>query len=315
MQIQERSEGLRQFVALVALTAQHSHRVPPILLIDEIEMHLHYDAQADLIRVLGEQRTASQVIYTTHSAASLPEDLGASVRVVQGVDERMASTVRQQFWSEDPGLGTLLLAMGAGSLAFVPLRPAIIVEGGSDLVLLPSLMKEAIDADILGFQVVPGAAGVPPMRIAGLDLHGVATAWVLDGDQGGTDRRKYLVNQGIPPGRILLLRSSKGPLDLEDLVHPTAYVRAVNNYGRDLGVTAEFAVADLPKEPCQRHRVVSRWLEQQGVEAPSKTAIANKVLDLRGEIPLLAPRRKAAVKLLHEQVSAVLKASQSPSQP
>jgi len=307
MKIRERSEGLRQFVALVALTAQRGHRVPPILLIDEIEMHLHYDAQADLIGVLAEQRTASQVIYTTHSAASLPEDLGASVRVVQGIGDKMASTIRQQFWSDDPGLGTLLLAMGAGSLAFVPLRPAAIVEGGADLVLLPSLMKEAIEADILGFQVVPGAAGVPPKRIAGLDLHGVSTAWILDGDQGGRDRRDFLVGEGIPRSRIFLLRSSRGPLDLEDLIHPQAYVRAVNDYAADLGATEEFSADDLPTTPCQRHQVISRWAAAQGIKPPSKTAIANKVLGLRGEIPLVAPRRRAALESVHQKVLAVLK--------
>lgn len=62
MRLGERSDGLRQFVALVAMTAQQQHRVPPILLIDEVEMHLHYDAQADLIGVLAEQTTAAQVI-------------------------------------------------------------------------------------------------------------------------------------------------------------------------------------------------------------------------------------------------------------
>ena len=34
-------------------------------------------------RLLAEQTAAGQVIYTTHSAACLPEDLGLSVRVVE----------------------------------------------------------------------------------------------------------------------------------------------------------------------------------------------------------------------------------------
>lgn len=133
MRLGERSEGLRQFVALVALTAQQHFEVPPILMVDEVEMHLHYDAQADLIGVLSEQQTASQVIYTTHSAACLPEDLGSAVRVVEGIDDQTASRIKQVFWADDVGLGTLLMAMGAASLALVLLRPAALVEGGGDL--------------------------------------------------------------------------------------------------------------------------------------------------------------------------------------
>ena len=113
-----------------------------------------------------------------------------------------AHYVNQQFWSDDPGLVPLLLAMGAGSMAFVPLRPAAIVEGGSDLVLLPSLIKEAARISTLGYQIVPGAAGVPPLRIAGLDLHGVRTVWILDGDKGGIERRKYLGRQQVPKERV-----------------------------------------------------------------------------------------------------------------
>jgi hypothetical protein len=95
MPVRERSDGLRQFVALVALAAREQANGPPILLIDEVEEHLHYDAQADLISVLAEQDAAAQVIYTTHSAASLPDDLGLGVRVVEGLGQLTASKVRQ----------------------------------------------------------------------------------------------------------------------------------------------------------------------------------------------------------------------------
>ena len=98
MPIRERSDGLRQFVALVALAAHQPNPVPPILLIDEVETHLHYNAQADLIEVLTEQNAARQIVYTTHSAACLPQDLGLGVRVVEGLGERTASKVRQNFW-------------------------------------------------------------------------------------------------------------------------------------------------------------------------------------------------------------------------
>jgi predicted ATP-dependent endonuclease of OLD family len=54
----------------------------PILLLDEIETHLHYDAQADLAQMLAKQEIVAKVIYTTHSMGCLPEDLGTGVRFI-----------------------------------------------------------------------------------------------------------------------------------------------------------------------------------------------------------------------------------------
>lgn len=303
MKIRERSEGLRQFVALVALTAGEGHSVAPILLIDEAERHLHYDAQADLIGVLEEQDAAAQVIYTTHSAACLPDDLGAGVRVVRGIEDQMLSTVEQQFWSDDAGLVALLLAMGAASLAFVPLRPAAIVEGGSDLVLLPSLMKDATGEEALGFQVVPGAANVPPERIAGLDLQGVSTVWILDGDAGGKSRRKFLIKNKVPSEQIHLLEAGGKGIDLEDLIHAKTYVKAVNSYVDDVGGTGEFDASELPEGNCQRHKTVERWCTANRLPKPGKTAIANKVLELRGSDPLCEPHRRVTLKALRKAIA------------
>lgn len=307
MPFHERSDGLRQFVALVALTAQHRHAVPPILLIDEIETHLHYDAQADLIAVLAEQTAAAQVVYTTHSAGCLPEDLGLGVRVVEPVEERTASRIRQNFWRDDhPGMSALLMAMGAASLAYVPLRPAVIAEGGSDLVLFPSLLREAIENDHLGFAVVPGSSSAPPDRIAGLDLHGVRTAWVLDADDGGRRRREDLIEAQIPADRIFLL-ADDGDLEIEDLLGPDTFCLAVAAYLADVGGSTDaFSVADLPSEPCGRHDAVVSWCEARAVRPPGKIALANKVIEQHGARPLLDPRHAQRLRELHARITDIL---------
>jgi predicted ATP-dependent endonuclease of OLD family len=84
--ISARSEGLRQFVAITAFVDANrtSPGSPaPVLLLDEAEQHLHYDAQADLINVLVAQQDISKVIYTTHSAGCLPPDIGTGVRALE----------------------------------------------------------------------------------------------------------------------------------------------------------------------------------------------------------------------------------------
>lgn len=305
MSFHERSEGLRQFVALVALTAQHNRTVSPILLIDEVETHLHYDAQADLLSVLGTQTAVAQVVYTTHSAACLPEDLGLGVRVVEGFGDRMASTVRQNFWRDDhPGMGALLMAIGAASLAYVPLQPAVIAEGGTELVLFPSLLREAIQDDHLDFAVVPGSSSTPPERIAGLDLQGVRTAWIFDADDAGRARMTELA-ESIPAERLVLL-TDDGELEIEDLVYPETYCAAVNLYLADVGSVDEFAVDDLPEQACARHETVEAWCAARNVNAPGKIAVANKVLELAGDAPLLDPAHAERLRALHANLKALL---------
>ena len=118
--LDERSDGLKIFVSLLALTATQQSEVPPIVLIDELERHLHYDAQADVVQVMSTQTVIPQIIYTTHSAGCLPEDIGAGVRLVGTNDGANRSTVENRFWSTGPGFSPLLIGMGASSLAFRP---------------------------------------------------------------------------------------------------------------------------------------------------------------------------------------------------
>ena len=155
--LDERSDGLKIFVSLLALTATQQSEVPPIVLIDELERHLHYDAQADVVQVMSTQTVIPQIIYTTHSAGCLPEDIGAGVRLVGTNDGANHSTVENRFWSTGPGFSPLLIGMGASSLAFVPVRNAVLSEGATEVVLLPTLVREAVAVKHLGFQVAPAS--------------------------------------------------------------------------------------------------------------------------------------------------------------
>ncbi|QEH94042.1 AAA family ATPase [Dermacoccus abyssi] len=80
--IAERSDGLRTFLGLVCFLIAADLEIPPVLMIDEAERNLHYDAQADLVRVLTRELQVHKVIYTTHSPGCLPLDLGTGIRVV-----------------------------------------------------------------------------------------------------------------------------------------------------------------------------------------------------------------------------------------
>ncbi len=96
--VAEHSDGLKTFIALTAFAhGFQDPSVPLVLLIDEAEQHLHYDAQADLVRMLERQGVAAQVVYSTHSAGCLPSDLGTGVRGVAPVEGQGRSRVTNSF--------------------------------------------------------------------------------------------------------------------------------------------------------------------------------------------------------------------------
>jgi predicted ATP-dependent endonuclease of OLD family len=221
----ERSDGLRQFVALQTFATGMEAKTS-ILIVDEADQKLHYDAQADLVQMLARQNISSKVIYTTHSAGCLTEDLGNGVRLARpSKSDETRSEIINKFWSEDQnGLTPLLFGMGASTLAFFPTRKAVVVEGASDMLLMPSMFREALNRDVLGFQFVPGAAAFdgngdfhPPVLGC---REGIL--YLFDGDKGGDDLAKRFRSSGIAITDIYRLSAlNGGASDIEDFIDPT----------------------------------------------------------------------------------------------
>lgn len=300
--VAEHSDGLKAFIALFAFIRVQATSVPPILLIDEAEQHLHYDAQADLVGMFYRQQAASQVIYTTHSAGCLPHDLGMGVRVVtqQGGpnDETGYSTLRNRFWGEGAGNTPLLLAMGASALAFAPARRALMVvgEGGTETILLPSLFAE-VSNEPLDFQVLPGIANISRDKVPDLDLEAPRVVYLVDGDGGGRANRKTLREGGVPNHRILSLPRS---YTTEDLVTKEVYADAINEEFRRSNIEARLRADELPRNG--RVEVLIRWCARAGVPMPSKVAVAERIAQERAHQALTTPETAQRIKELHNQI-------------
>ena len=297
----ERSAGLRMFVALAAFIATKNTVIPPVLLIDEAEMHLHYDAQADLVNMLLTQQEAAQVIYTTHSPGCLPPDLGTGVRVIAPTEANPeVSEARNAFWAGHiAGFSPLLLAMGAGAAAFAATRYALLAEGPSEMILLPSLIRAATGLDILSYQVAPGLSEVPTSQYPDLDLQAARVAFVVDGDSGGLALKSRLVASGVPDSRIATL----GNMTLEDTVDLDAYRAAVHTEavaanGMDL---SEMPVTEYSSP---RGTAVRTWFDNAGLLPPSKIAVANRLVQDGKAVP--SEQGRQVLKDLHNQVTAIL---------
>lgn len=238
----ERSAGLRMFVALVAFLATRDTKTPPVLLIDEAENHLHIDAQADLVNMFISQDQAARVIYTTHSPACLPPDLGVGIRsVVPLPDNQQASEIKNSFWSNGAGYSPLMIAMGAAAAAFTPARFVVLGEGATEMLLLPSLMRSVTGLEILPYQVAPGLSEVPKDFYNSLDLEGAKVAYLLDSDAGGKTIKANLIKSGVPEDRIVML-----PVPgLENVLSPTDYLDAASALFAECNPGA--SIPSLPK--------------------------------------------------------------------
>ncbi len=298
--IEERSEGLRAFVTLAVFLGSQALEVPPILLIDEAELHLHADAQADLVGGLLRQINATQVWYTTHSPACLPSDLGTGIRLLERHGEK--SEIKSHFWTnQEPGFGPLLYAMGAGAAAFSRCRWAVLGEGASEMILLPTLIRKATGLDDLPYQVAPGLANA---RGHDMDVEEVAARviYLTDGDKPGSDYLSDLRASNVPESR---LKSLPPGTSVEDLLDRDFLISVINSLLPD---GAPRPTARTFRATWTAGRSITKWAADTGV-ALGKVAIAYEIIDRDPDIEL-APGAGETLRDLHEQFMAAFEAGE-----
>ncbi|MDX2834750.1 AAA family ATPase [Streptomyces scabiei] len=299
--LHDRSDGLRQFIALVACinAARFFEKGDRdvIVLIDEAENHLHYDAQADLIEVFTRQNVAKQIIYSTHSAGCLPEDLGSGVRVIRQIPATATSSITNWFWSDGSGFTPLLLAMGAATLAFASVRKVIITEGPSDMLLLPSLLRQATGLTSLGYQIAPGLSELSPGLAKDLDLEAARSGFLVDGDPGGRALRQKLIDSGYAPERVLILGGDNSGLTLEDLVDESIYLACANELLDGNDNNRMPTGHKLPQG--NPHSGVKVWCEHKGIAVPGKRLIAQALVRLARTEEIVSVKHVQTLQGLH----------------
>lgn len=314
--IDQHSDGLRQFVALRAFIAADDHAVKPIVLIDEADQHLHYDAQAELMTVFEEQDEAAKIVYTTHSAGCLPRDLAVGIRGIavttreeKGKTRRTDySNVVDEIWSDDHGLSPLLIAMGAGAFAFSATRRALITEGFTDAFLLPTLLREATGKAILDYQVVPAFARAGALAIQELEVNAARVVYLADGDGGGVSNVEHLYRNDVAPARALYLGSQRSGLSLEDLIDLDIFLDAVNDELQGQAGGLRIPKGEIPSRG--RVRAVEKWLAAENKTSKnvqlSKARLAGRVLRQRKKHRLHASAHTKTLSRLDRDVRKAL---------
>jgi len=315
--LEDRSDGLRQFVALINfLESEHADQ-RPILLIDEAETHLHYDAQADLMNMFAKQQLAAKVIYTTHSAGCLPEDLGNGVRCVLPIKGKEESKIENNFWAIDKqdkraGFSPLLFSMGASSLAFIPIRKAVFVEGATDMLLLPTMLRQVSNKSYLGFQIAPGLSETKNSFLRQLKNEAPTVAFLVDNDKAGKKLSADLKGAEVDESQIFSLPGVEGCV-LEDCIRKELYLEAVNKVLQDWNQNAPIMLLEeLPD--INRPKAVEGWCQEKNINRPDKKNIAYCLLDFaNGERQefLIPKNLKQSFKELYDSIVKCLKIGNS----
>lgn len=304
----DRSDGLKQFLSLLAFISSSNFKNPPILLVDEAELHLHYSAQADIVELFETQKLADSIFYTTHSAGCLPSDLGTGIRVVQPLyDEDKVDTgiseLKNSIWSNTGGFSPLLFAMGANIIAFTPTRHAVITEGPTETILLSRILREACELDNLGFQVAPGIAEVSPAKAAQFELEAAKVCYLVDGDEGGEDNARQLISAGISKKKIIPLPKH---MSLEDLISREVLLDAINEELRRSGkplLTIE--VKDIPLK--NSFNFIKEVAKKKKVKLPYKGKIAEIIAMTPSDKLIINLKNRATAKSIFNKLSNVLK--------
>lgn len=304
----QRSEGMRTFSALLAFL--HAKKAdwqnPPILLVDEAELHLHYDAQADLVQVFERQELAQCVIYTTHSVGCLPEDLGLGLVVVEETGNER-SRVTQSFWTGGPGLTPVMLALGATALSFTPARRVVIGEGAHEAILLPSLLRQSRvgvpSHTPLGFQVVGGLSEVSAGAAARLEEEAGTVVYVVDNDAGGRQAAGVLPQYVRDSGRVLTLGEGTDAECIEDFVAATVLLGALDSVLVADGLPPLSLTADaLPAHG--RAAWISEQLEQAGTVA-ARTRVAQAAVLAGADGGLAEASREDSLHAFYGQITGL----------
>jgi len=240
----ERSDGFQWFLSFyINFTAgSEGEFMNTILLLDNPGVYLHPSGQKDLLQTLEEIAKNNQVVFTTHSPFLIDRKHLGRVRIVLKGGLREGTTIKEKFHpSNFDALEPIRAAIGMtlGDALFGT-KKNLVVEGYSDNLILEATSRfcKRIGKSHLGTKisiVSVGSADRIPYYALLLSKENLSHAIVLDNDTKGRRVRKSLIKEyGIEEEVIIMLdeidpeRLGSMDLEIEDLVDPAFYNRAVN---------------------------------------------------------------------------------------
>lgn len=251
IKLEERSKGFQWFFSfdlLLMYETEGSFR-DCVILLDEPGLHLHPDAQRDLLARLEKYAEGNTLIYTTHMPFMIDLHKPDRIRVISETDN--GTVVHSDLTQSQPEAKLVLqAALGmSGRTSFLLARQNLVVEGVDDywvVVELSNLLRKSGGEGLPEDLFVTAAGGASEAAYIATLMIGqkLDVVVLLDLDKSGAEARDKLVKNWLTryqasPAQVLTVGEAVGVTDhdfaIEDLFTEDFYLGLVQEvYKKEL---------------------------------------------------------------------------------
>ena len=321
IRLEERSKGFQWFFSFDLMLMHESEGTFKgcVILLDEPGLHLHPEAQKDLLRRLEHYADGNTLLYTTHLPFMIDLKYPDRIRVLKETDNGIVVTTDL---TESPPEAKFVLQAALGmdaSQSFLVANRNLVVEGVDDYWVLTELSNllrqggaEGLPDDVL---ITPGGGASAAVHIATIMTGQKLDVVVLfDSDKAGEDAKDKLVKKWITrysesQAEVILLGDAveiDGDFALEDLFPEQFIVDIVKDaYGEQLAIAEVDEIE--PRGEGILWKRIERFMNEKGIQinkGPIATRLRKKLSSMENVSKLPEGTQDKAIKLFDKIRSA-----------
>ena len=314
IRLEERSKGFQWFFSFDLMFMHESEGTFEgcVILLDEPGLHLHPEAQKDLLLRLEHYAKGNTLLYTTHLPFMIDLNHPTRIRVLKEQDNGIIVT---RNFAEGPPEARFVLQAALGmdasqSLLFA--KRNLVVEGVNDYYILTELSnllqqegKKGLPEDV---RVTPGAGASQAVHVTTLMIgQKLSVVALFDSDSAGRDARDKLVKNWITrytttDTEVILLGdavASEGDFALEDLF-PEDFMTSIVKESYDI----ELMRANVDEIKLQGEGMfwerIKRFMKAKEIKinkGPIATRLQKKLSNMKDASELPPETREYAIEL------------------
>ena len=314
IRLEERSKGFQWFFSFDLMLMHESKGTFEgcVILLDEPGLHLHPDAQKDLLLRLDHYAEGNTLLYSTHLPFMIDLNHPDRIRVLKETENGIVVTTD---FTESPPEAKLVLQAALGmdaSHSFLVAERNLVVEGVDDYWILTELSnllrqdeEEGLPEDVL---ITPGGGASVAVHIATFMIgQGLGVVALFDSDDEGRRAQEKLVKTWLErykkhQTKTLLLGDAveaSGNFAIEDLF-PEDFIAkiAMEAYSKQL-TPAGVSEITLDGDDIVWKRIL-RFMKEKGVQinkGPLATRLQKKLSNMKNFNELPCETQCKAIKL------------------
>jgi predicted ATP-dependent endonuclease of OLD family len=268
-----RSLGFRAFFSFYLAIYAYTSSISPsgyIFLFDEPDIHLHPEAQKDLLRELRNLGKLNQIVFVTHSPFMIDKNNLLSTVVIkkQTVHEKPKGTkvIHKPYLSNWLAVRETLGVMMSDTLMYS--QKSLFVEGTSDRLLISAILdrfKDELSIDLNYLSMLDGDKRSEAIGVARILLsESRSLVALVDGDEGGEELAKQFLKLGKDLGKeenvqtknLKAITDSKKPVSIEDLLPIDLFIEALNKYVKE--IYKKDPIENIENELIEKEKTMTR---------------------------------------------------------